>query len=45
LRHAGRFSSASVVGAIMMILGKGTIMGSSACLTYILIENMYPEVT
>ena len=29
----------------MMVLGKGTIMGSSACLTYILIQNMYPDIT
>jgi len=29
----------------MMLLGKGTIMGASSCVTYILIQNMYPEVT
>lgn len=45
LRHVGRFSSASLIGAIMMVLGKGTIMGASACLTYILCQNMYPEIT
>ena len=45
LRHVGRFSSASMIGAIMMLLGKGTIMGASSCITYILIQNMYPEVT
>lgn len=45
IRHVGRFSSASMIGAIMMLLGKGTIMGSSACLTYIVVQNVYPEIT
>lgn len=34
-----------MIGSIMMLLGKGTIMGASACLTYIVIENVYPEIT
>jgi len=45
LRHIGRFSSAGMIGTIMMVLGKGTIMASSACLTYILISTQYPEVS
>jgi hypothetical protein len=45
IRHVGRFSSASMIGAIMMVLGKGTIMGSSAVLTYMLIETQYKDVT
>merc|ERR1719238_2394380 len=45
IRFVGRFSSASAIGAIMMLLGKGTIMGASACLTYIVVENVYPEIT
>jgi hypothetical protein len=34
-----------MIGGIMMALGKGTIIASSMCLTYIMIENMYPHVT
>jgi hypothetical protein len=45
IRHVGRFSSASLIGSIMMVLGKGTIIGVSAVLTYILIPQMHPEVT
>lgn len=45
LRNAGRFSSASMIGSIMMLLGKGTIMASSTALTFILIKYMNPEVT
>lgn len=45
LRHAGRFSSAGMIGSIMMLLGKGTIMSFSAALTYILIKYQYPEVS
>lgn len=45
IRHAGRFGSAGMIGWIMMILGKGTIMGASAALTFIYIKEGYPEVT
>lgn len=38
IRHVGRFSSAGMIGSIMMILGKGTIMSASAALTFILIK-------
>lgn len=33
IRNAGRFGSASIVGWIMMLLGKGTIMAASGYLT------------
>ena len=45
IRHAGRFGSAGMIGWIMMILGKGTIMGASAALTFIYIREGYPDVT
>ena len=45
IRHAGRFSSAGIIGWIMMILGKGTIMGASAALTFIYIREGYPDIT
>lgn len=44
IRHAGRFSSAVVVGWIMMMLGKGTIMASSAYLTILVVQTKFPEV-
>ena len=45
LRHVGKFSSATFIASIMMTLGKGTIVASSMCLTYIMIENMYEHIT
>jgi len=45
IRHVGRFSSATMIGTIMMVLGKGTIMSFSSALTFILIKYQYPEVT
>ena len=44
IRHAGRFSSAGMVGWILMILGKATIMSVSGLLTYIITRYGYPEV-
>mmetsp|Transcript_29339 Transcript_29339/g.44209 ORF Transcript_29339/g.44209 Transcript_29339/m.44209 type:complete len:428 (+) Transcript_29339:627-1910(+) len=44
IRHAGRFSSASIVGWIMTLLGKGTILGASVWLTIILVEAQYPFI-
>jgi hypothetical protein len=37
LRHAGEFGSATIVGWIMMLLGKGVIMGASAYLTLLIV--------
>jgi len=45
IRHAGRFGSASIVGWIMMVLGKGAIMSSSAYLTILLVKEMNPEIS
>ena len=45
IRHVGRFSSAGMIGSIMMVLGKGTIMAGSAALTFVLIKFQYPQVT
>ena len=44
LRHAGRFGAAEMIGFIMMILGKATIMGSSAWITMVYIKFAYPHV-
>jgi solute carrier family 44 (choline transporter-like protein), member 2/4/5 len=44
VRHAGRFGSASVIGWIMMMLGKGTIMATSAYLTILIVERGFPMV-
>ena len=37
VRNAGRFGSATIIGYIMMMLGKGTIVGLSAFLTVVII--------
>ena len=44
IRHAGRFGSAAIIGWIMMMLGKGTIMAASAYLTILIVQMQYPEV-
>lgn len=44
VRHAGRFSSATMIGWIMMLLGKGVIMGSTSYLTFLLVKETTPEV-
>jgi len=44
IRHMGRFSSAAVIGWIMMMLGKGTIMGTSAWITFLLVDKFSPDV-
>jgi hypothetical protein len=42
LRHVGKFSSAAMIGWIMMMLGKGTIMGVTGYATIIYIKSAYP---
>lgn len=44
IRHCGRFTSANMIGWIMMMLGKGTIMGVSAYLTFLVIKEAAPDV-
>lgn len=44
LRHAGRFGSAAIIGTIMMVLGKATIVGTSAWLTIVVVKYQYPDV-
>jgi len=44
IRHAGRFGSASIIGWIMMILGKGTITGVSMYLTFLFVGMAAPDV-
>jgi len=44
IRHAGRFSSAQVVGYIMTLIGKGTIVGASVWLTIVLVDSQYPQI-
>ena len=44
IRHAGRFGSAAIIGWIMMLLGKGTIMAASAYITILYVKYAYPMV-
>jgi len=44
VRHAGRFGSASIIGWIMMMLGKGTIMALSGFFTILMITYSFPLV-
>jgi len=44
IRHVGRFSSAQLIGWIMMMLGKGTIMGASTYLTFLIVKETAPNV-
>lgn len=44
VRHAGRFSSANIIGWIMMILGKGTITGLSMYITFLIVKETSPDV-
>jgi hypothetical protein len=44
IRNAGRFGSAGIIGWIIMMLGKGTIMGASAFLTIAIVQAKYPMV-
>jgi hypothetical protein len=37
IRNAGRFTATSMVGWIMMFLGKGTIIGLSCYLTFVIV--------
>lgn len=45
VRHVGKFSSAAMIGWIMMMLGKGTIMGVSAYATILYIKAAFPDVS
>jgi len=42
IRNAGRFGSAEMIGWIMMILGKGVIVSSSAFITYLITQYKWP---
>jgi hypothetical protein len=44
VRHVGRFGSAGIIGWIMMMLGKGCIMASSAWLTILIVSTKFPMV-
>jgi len=44
IRYMGRFSSAGMIGWILMILGKGTIMGISAWITFLITKYKFPGV-
>lgn len=45
IRHVGKFSSAALIGWIMMLLGKGTIMGLTGFVTMVYIKEAYPQVS
>lgn len=42
VRWAGRFGSASIIGWIMMLLGKGVIMGSAGFFTFLMVKYQFP---
>jgi hypothetical protein len=42
VRFAGRFGSAVMIGWIMMLLGKGVIVSSSAYITFLVVQKMSP---
>lgn len=42
VRHMGRFSAAGMIGWIMMLLGKGTIVGVSTFLTFLVVKETTP---
>lgn len=44
LRHVGRFGSAEMIGFIMNVLGKGTIMAISAWITFLIVKYQFPLV-
>lgn len=44
MRNAGRFTASTVVGMIMMLLGKGTIMGLSCYLTFVVVSHAAPDI-
>jgi len=44
VRHAGRFGSATMIGMIMMMVGKACICGTSAWLTLLVVRETYPKV-
>lgn len=44
IRNAGRFGSVAIISWIIMILGKATIMASSAYFTILLMQTKFPEV-
>lgn len=44
IRYLGRFSSAGMIGWILMILGKGTIMGVSAWITFLITKYKFHGV-
>jgi len=45
IRHAGRFGAAEMIGVIMSLIGKASIMATSAWLTIVVIKGSYPEVS
>lgn len=44
VRHAGRFGSATMIGVIMMMVGKACIVATSAWLTMVTVKYTYPEI-
>jgi len=45
IRHAGRFGSATIIGWMLMFLGKGCIVASSAYISYMFFMMQYPQLT
>ena len=45
VRHAGRFSSAGIIGWIITALGKGALIAGNAYIAILLCREYYPEIT
>lgn len=44
LRNGGRFSAVAMIGSILSVLGKGTIVATCFFLTILLVDAMYPAI-
>ena len=45
LRNGGRFSAVSLIGTILVVIGRGVIVATNTFLTIVLVDVMVPEVT
>lgn len=44
LRNGGRFSAVSLIGTILVVIGRGVIVATNTFLTIVLVDAMVPEV-
>jgi choline transporter-like protein 2/4/5 len=45
LRNGGRFGAVSMIGAILTVLGKGSIVASCIFITIAVVDNEFPQVS